>query len=471
MLSTAFAVTVLLSSVSATVHKRNQAPLPPCSYPFTSFVYSGCYQDNDVYNRPLPFTAPIDFNNATIEICAAACKGNNYRYAGLEYYGQCYCGASISALPAPSSDCNLTCNGAPGEICGGFNRMSVYQDPTFPNAADIAVSSDYSSLGCYTEGSNGRSLAYSQNDGQLNNTLMTTELCLDQCGSLGYPFAGTEYSDECYCGVVLGNGTVSAPATDCNMPCSGNSSETCGGPNRLNLYVAKTLESTDPCETPVSYSISSSAPTSTSSSVSSSAPSSTSSSASSSTPSSTSSSVSSSTPSTTTTTSTPCSIPSNTYTPPPITKTCTTSATPAPTSSCLCPTPTAWAGSNAVGGYHLPCVGCNDNSYQRQSYPFKLFNNKNFGQCPVYGKGNVPNACYDSCTTQYNWCMTYANSCKNSRNPPESWSSANGRCRQQYSDCWAAQQWVKDDGRCYSNTPSTSNAWYSWCSSWLSQWL
>lgn len=37
------------------------------------------------------------------------------------------------------------------------------------------------------------------------------------------------------CGNAL-NPNTPEPSTDCNMPCSGNSSEACGGPNRLNIF-------------------------------------------------------------------------------------------------------------------------------------------------------------------------------------------------------------------------------------------
>ena len=50
------------------------------------------------------------------------------------------------------------------------------------------------------------------------------------------------------CGYSTSNG--GGPASDgnvgCNMPCAGNASEFCGGPNRLDLYTFG-----DPCSTPV----------------------------------------------------------------------------------------------------------------------------------------------------------------------------------------------------------------------------
>jgi hypothetical protein len=38
------------------------------------------------------------------------------------------------------------------------------------------------------------------------------------------------------CGNAIVNGGAPTPPGDCSMVCSGNSSEFCGGPDRLNLY-------------------------------------------------------------------------------------------------------------------------------------------------------------------------------------------------------------------------------------------
>lgn len=39
------------------------------------------------------------------------------------------------------------------------------------------------------------------------------------------------------------SGSTAAAASDCNMKCSGNSAETCGGSNRLNIYTGASLTS------------------------------------------------------------------------------------------------------------------------------------------------------------------------------------------------------------------------------------
>ena len=123
----------------------------------------------------------------------------------------------------------------------------MYQDPTFPIVDDSDIS-DYQSLGCYREGNVGKSLAWRQD--QVASTDLTLEKCLSACKVGGYAFAGVEYGQECYCGVVLGNGTLSVADDQCNMACTGNPSQLCGGRSTLNLYVASDLESTEPCGEP-----------------------------------------------------------------------------------------------------------------------------------------------------------------------------------------------------------------------------
>lgn len=54
---------------------------------------------------------------------------------------------------------------------------------------------------------------------------------------------------ECYCGVVLGNGTTKVDDASCKMPCMGAPGEICGGPSLINIYVAKDLQSLEPGST------------------------------------------------------------------------------------------------------------------------------------------------------------------------------------------------------------------------------
>ncbi|ETN45954.1 uncharacterized protein HMPREF1541_00136 [Cyphellophora europaea CBS 101466] len=90
----------------------------------------------------------------------------------------------------------------------------------------------WTSKGCYADSVGNRALAAKSytDDG------MTEESCVNFCNTVGYAFAGVEYSRECYCSNFIGASGQTANAGDCNMPCGGNSTEACGGPNRLNVF-------------------------------------------------------------------------------------------------------------------------------------------------------------------------------------------------------------------------------------------
>ncbi|KAH7303931.1 WSC domain-containing protein [Stachybotrys elegans] len=216
---------------------------PPCLDPFQPFVYSGCFQDGSP--RTLEYRSEQSSRNMTVEACVAECKGNGFRYAGLEYYGECYCGATVNSPALDEGLCNLPCNGNNTQTCGGNDALSIYQDPTFPTHPGDVDIEDYVPLGCYTDdGPNGRSLPWVRN---IPQDTFTPAQCLSSCRDRGFPFAGTEYGQECYCGSVLGNYTTEVGAEECNMPCRGDASQTCGGSLRLNLYVARELLSLEPC--------------------------------------------------------------------------------------------------------------------------------------------------------------------------------------------------------------------------------
>lgn len=163
--------------------------LPPCTTPFQPFVYSGCFQD--LSSPPaLAYRSSLSIDNMTVELCVAECKGNGYRYAGLEYYGECFCGQTVNGPQLPDSSCTFPCSGNSSEICGSNDIISVWADPTF-EPVDTSTIADYVPVGCYTDDSTvGRTLAY---QGNLDPTTMTTEVCLKACKDDGYPFAGTEY--------------------------------------------------------------------------------------------------------------------------------------------------------------------------------------------------------------------------------------------------------------------------------------
>jgi len=150
----------------------------------------------------------------------------------------------VNGPQVDDSKCSFPCEANKSEICGGNDELSIWQDPTFPKGPDDTTVDSYKSLGCYTDKGPGRTLSW---DSKADAATLTTKSCLAACEKKGYPYAGTEFGDECYCGSVLANNTAKTDDAECNSPCAGDASEKCGGRNALNLYVATDLESLEPC--------------------------------------------------------------------------------------------------------------------------------------------------------------------------------------------------------------------------------
>lgn len=64
----------------------------------------------------------------------------------------------------------------------------------------------------------------------------TIELCTSTCAQGNNSIAGLEFGSQCFCGSALGYQATQVVSSSCSMDCPGNSSQTCGGPNRLSLF-------------------------------------------------------------------------------------------------------------------------------------------------------------------------------------------------------------------------------------------
>ena len=196
----------------------------------------GCFVDTA--SRVFPFKA-TDANDMTAAKCAANCAG--YPYFGTQWSRECYCGTTAPTVTAPASECSMACSGDDGELCGAGMRLNVYQfgseaTPTPTSAPtptpSVPVVDGFEYQGCYTDNVPQRVLAgkiYVEN-------AMTLAKCAASCKASQYGWFGVTYGTECYCGASLDGDSVKAPEVQCDMPCSGDSSEKCGSSSRLNVY-------------------------------------------------------------------------------------------------------------------------------------------------------------------------------------------------------------------------------------------
>ncbi|TRX97068.1 hypothetical protein FHL15_001862 [Xylaria flabelliformis] len=104
--------------------------------PFTDMTkklgwkYVACAKDPAGMSRTLPDVS-LDQPDMTVEKCISACVGKGYKYAGLEYRSQCFCGNSVPQDRMPvngtiGGDCSMPCAGDSNELCGGAALISVY---------------------------------------------------------------------------------------------------------------------------------------------------------------------------------------------------------------------------------------------------------------------------------------------------------------------------------------------------------
>ena len=150
----------------------------------------------------------------------------------------------------------MGCSGNPTVLCGGPNGIQLFSNPTIgqdqvaasasSSAAAVAAQSSTAasiqaklpsgwaaaSTNCIEE-VQGRALtggSYASND-------MTIEKCVTFCSNKGFSLAGIEYGAECYCGNALANGaSLDRRSSQCTMQCAGDQTQTCGGPNGIQLY-------------------------------------------------------------------------------------------------------------------------------------------------------------------------------------------------------------------------------------------
>lgn len=252
------------------------------------FSHLGCYTESS-NGRALRGQETRDTTGMTVDKCSDFCVG--FRYFGVEYGEECYCGNTLgagSALTTPEK-CDMECKGNKFQTCGAGRLLNMYQanaaggsssaasppstississtssiSTTTPPAASPTLSgrptksslstqaaivtsisssasaapstigalANFRAQGCWTEAP-GRALVGSS----FNSDSMSPQACATYCSSKNLPLFGIEYGRECWCGTYLRQGSIKAPNSDCSFACPGDKAAKCGAGDRLNLY-------------------------------------------------------------------------------------------------------------------------------------------------------------------------------------------------------------------------------------------
>lgn len=112
----------------------------------------------------------------------------------------------------------------------GFAWIEGY---VFP--ADAAASPSLpQSLGCFKDQGDPGGLQGRDLDGAIRqDAKMTGPMCVAECRSKGFAYAGTQYGAFCFCGNQYGR---TGAANNCDSPCAGNPQEKCGGGWANSVY-------------------------------------------------------------------------------------------------------------------------------------------------------------------------------------------------------------------------------------------
>lgn len=139
----------------------------------------------------------------------------------------------------------MVCKGDTTQFCGAGSRLSVWSI-TMASASTLSVASSVSPsstavmnprvaggsyIGCVSETSP-RALNADSN----SVSTQTLELCAQRAVDKNYRYFGLQYSSECYLADVVSSASVRLDETRCNMPCSGNRQQLCGGSMAMSLF-------------------------------------------------------------------------------------------------------------------------------------------------------------------------------------------------------------------------------------------
>lgn len=113
----------------------------------TIYQYAGCWNESaglpgTTGLRALTGSSEVLPGEMTVGLCLGFCAHGGsggsgtetYRFAGLEYSRECWCGDKLNVLAVrlPDSYCDTPCDGANTTACGGALRLTLYNATSLP---------------------------------------------------------------------------------------------------------------------------------------------------------------------------------------------------------------------------------------------------------------------------------------------------------------------------------------------------
>ncbi|KAG8267286.1 hypothetical protein J6590_054683 [Homalodisca vitripennis] len=196
----------------------------------TVFKYVGCFKDFANGTRLMKGFHQDFPDSLTNQLCARLCRKKGFRYAGMQYGKECFCDSNKPKFQhfAKDEECSTRCDGNNNQICGGNWRISMFEIAGRVTAIDPGTY-----LGCYKDQESPRALKGHMEDFRNN---LVPFMCTGLCYSMGFLYAGIQYSKQCFCGDEHPNPNLKVVEAECAKPCSGDATKKCGGDYRNAVY-------------------------------------------------------------------------------------------------------------------------------------------------------------------------------------------------------------------------------------------
>ncbi|XP_025105987.1 uncharacterized protein LOC112571303 isoform X2 [Pomacea canaliculata] len=197
-----------------------------------------------------------DLKYTAVEHCVFSCWIEKNTYAGIQNGRDCFCSDSLSGMTGLlEKDCNIHCNSACNDRCGGLVALSVFKTSyhdvptTFINASEF--SSGY--LGCFKHAE--QEMCWTETEMQVHksdpqfanlpylprvfSTRLSAQACAVYCITSKMKYTVILNLFHCCCG--WNDRTLNHPARDpdlCTQMCSGDETTPCYGDDHGASYSA-----------------------------------------------------------------------------------------------------------------------------------------------------------------------------------------------------------------------------------------
>ncbi|KAF8576591.1 WSC-domain-containing protein [Ramaria rubella] len=215
------------------------------------WVAAGCITDSV---DPRTLSNSVTFSAVTVESCTSSCLSEGFILAGLEFGKECWCGSHLGGNGVFVSDsdgisgnppvratlggpfCATACAGNINELCGGPDRMNLYNftgstTPSIPSSVG-----EFLTLGCFSDVDNiGEPLLQSH----INvNGGVSAESCTTACQAQGFQLAGLTAGNQCFCDSTqdLEFFPAAIANSNCATVCTNSPFEICGGSNAFVVF-------------------------------------------------------------------------------------------------------------------------------------------------------------------------------------------------------------------------------------------